>query len=113
MAYEETITTTAAERRLGGALMWTGALLGAMFIAVLGLGFMLYTTAYSETGPVKTLTAENKDLRAKLETTSQTLVTTQQDLKETTKAKDDLQAEYDKVTKRRGGGSRPAPVNPF
>ena len=39
MRDEEVITTTAAERRLGTALMWTGAILGAMFIAVLGLGF--------------------------------------------------------------------------
>jgi hypothetical protein len=113
MADEEVITTTAAERRLGGALMWTGALLGAMFIAVLGLGFMLYNTAYSETGPVKTLTAENKDLRAKLDTATTTLNAAQQELKDTKKAKDDLQTEYDKIAKKKPGAPKPAPVNPF
>ena len=107
---EETITTTAAERRLGGALMWTGVMLGAMFIAVLGLGFMVYTTSYAPNGTVATLTAANKDLQTKLDAKTDALTKKEQDYALLKKANDDLIAQNSKKP-----GKKPsAPVvNPY
>jgi hypothetical protein len=98
---EEVITTTAAERRLGGALMWTGMLLGAMFIGVLGLSFMLYTNVYSETGTLKTYEKTNKELTEKLDAKSTALTKAEQDLKEANRVNAELNA---KLT------AKPAPV---
>jgi hypothetical protein len=109
---EEVITTTAAERRVGGALMWMGALLGAAFIAAIGLGFLLYNASYSESGPVKTLTKENKELSAKVEAQEQTLQTTQQALKDEKTLNATLQAANDKLTHKKPV-SAPPPVDPF
>jgi hypothetical protein len=109
---EEVISTTAAERRLGGALMWMGALLGAAFIAAIGLGFLLYTASYSESGPVKTLTKANAALTAKLEADEDALVTTKQALKDEKALNATLQAANDKLTHKKPV-SAPPPVDPF
>jgi hypothetical protein len=109
---EEVISTTAAERRLGGALMWMGALLGAAFIAAIGLGFLLYTASYSESGPVKTLTKENKELSQKVETQEQALQTAQQALKDEKTLNAKLQADNDALTHKKPV-HQASPVDPF
>jgi len=107
---EEVITTTAAERRLGGALMWTGVLLGAMFIAVLGLGFILYSSNYSETGPLKTYIKQNQDLTQKLEAKTEAFNKAQQDLRDANNANDALK----KQLAAKPAPRRPAPTpDPF
>jgi hypothetical protein len=110
---DETITTTAAERRLGGALMWTGALLGAMFIAVLGLGFLYYTTAMSPTGIVPTLTKDKAVLQEKLDVTTKSLATTEQNLRDAKKEIEALKAEAAKKPGAPKPRPAPTPVNPF
>jgi hypothetical protein len=117
---EETITTTAAERRLGTALMWTGALLGAMFIAVLGLGYGYWnaTANLANKHSLPALDSANTELTKQLATTQDDLRRAQLDLK-TIQEKDGryiefLQAEYRRLARREPPKEPPpAPFDPL
>jgi hypothetical protein len=107
---EDIIETTAAERRLGFALMWMGVFIGALFIAVVGMGFSLMS-AYGANGPISTLTRENAALSAKLDVSNKSLAASEQKIRE-------LNAEIEKLKAPRPRASTaPArarePVDPF
>jgi hypothetical protein len=108
---DEVITTNAAERRLAGQLMFTGVLLGAMFIAALFLAFLLYQASYAPNSTVATLTKEKGEIQAKLDKSTADLTAAQKSIETLTRDKADLQKQLDAKSGKKPAA--PKPVDPF
>jgi multidrug resistance efflux pump len=81
---EDAIAEAVADQKRAGAMMWMGAILGGMFIAVMFLGFTLYQTMYGPTNSVASLSKEKATLQDKFDTASRDLSKAQQELKTVT-----------------------------
>jgi Tfp pilus assembly protein PilN len=109
VAREDIIETTAAERRLGFTLMWMGVLMGALFIAVVGMGFSIMST-YGANGPISTLTRENASLAAKLDIATKSLAASEQTVRDQKAEIEKLKAPRPRTTTT----TRPRePTDPF